>query len=202
MCSISYTSSVCVHTCTFVAHASHIRSRVLICWLNSESDSSQRLALQRLSPTAVEAILDAALRSSANLPPMPMTMHTEGIQIPDWLSEVIYQKVQAIIDTAAKSLERTAAWEEVQDLLVRSRLVLKNVKLPVSQVGSTPTTAAASGRAAPRPRNMARMCSPKVSRGKSHRTLHASIARHRRWMRNTRPSTVPCATSRKASFHL
>ena len=63
-----------------------------------------------------------------------MTRSFQGVPLPEQFTECIVQKVQTIIDRAAKSLERTTAWEEIQTILQDNNLALF-VQLPCDIVG-------------------------------------------------------------------
>ena len=67
-----------------------------------------------------------------------MSKNYKGVPLPDEITEEIRKKVQDIIDTATKTLERTTAWEAIQLLLVEHKLALMGAQLPCDQVGVHP----------------------------------------------------------------
>ena len=67
-----------------------------------------------------------------------MSRNYKGVPLPDEITEEIRKKVQDIIDTATKTLERTTAWEAIQLLLVEHKLALMGAQLPCDQVGVHP----------------------------------------------------------------
>ncbi|MDA8582877.1 hypothetical protein N9L68_01565 [bacterium] len=58
--------------------------------------------------------------------------------MPDEITEEIWKKVQDLIETATKTLERTTAWEAIQQVLVEHMLALIAAQLPCDQVGVHP----------------------------------------------------------------
>ena len=58
--------------------------------------------------------------------------------MPEEITKEVWEKVQTIIDTAAKTLERTTAWEAIQQVLVEQKLALMAAQLPCDQVGVHP----------------------------------------------------------------